>query len=49
MFMQEGEPEVARVPALGITAAVTAVASVVLFIFSGPLFAWASQALLRIF
>lgn len=49
MFMQEGKPEVARVPALGITAAVTAVATVVLFIFSGPLFAWASQALLRIF
>lgn len=49
MFMQEGEPEVHREPALMVTAGLTAVATVLLFIFSAPLLNWASQALLRIF
>lgn len=49
MFMQEGEPQVYKETWLNLTAGVTAIATVVLFIFSQPLFAWAAQSLLRIF
>jgi NADH-quinone oxidoreductase subunit N len=49
MFMQDGQPEVHRETWINLTAGTTAVATVVLFVFSQPLFAWASQALLKIF
>jgi NADH-quinone oxidoreductase subunit N len=49
MFMQDGEPTVQRDRWLSLTAGATAIASVLLFIFSEPLFAWASQALLKVF
>lgn len=49
MFMQEGEPEIHQDRWLNITAGATAVATVALFVFSEPLFGWASQALLKVF
>lgn len=49
MFMQDGEPEVHSERWLNLTAGVSALATVGLFIFSEPLVAWATQALLRIF
>jgi NADH-quinone oxidoreductase subunit N len=48
MYMQEGEPQVHRDRWLSVTAGVTAVATVLLFVFSEPLFNWASQALLKV-
>lgn len=49
MFMQEGQPVVHSERWLNLTAGVSAVAIVLLFIFSQPLFGWASRALLKIF
>jgi NADH-quinone oxidoreductase subunit N len=49
MFMQEGSPEVHSERWLNLTTAATALATVLLFIFAQPLFAWAAQALIRIF
>jgi NADH-quinone oxidoreductase subunit N len=49
MFMQEGTPEVHKETWLNLTAGVSAIATVFLFVFSQPLFGWASQALLKIF
>lgn len=49
MFMQEGDPEIHKDRWLNVTAGATALATVALFIFSEPLFGWASQALLKIF
>jgi NADH-quinone oxidoreductase subunit N len=49
MYMQEGNPSVHNDNGLRITAAVTALGTVLLFIFSQPLFDWASRALLQIF
>ena len=49
MFMQEGDPEVHKDLWLNITAGASAVATIALFIFSEPLFDWASQALLKVF
>jgi NADH-quinone oxidoreductase subunit N len=49
MYMSEGEPEVRRETWIGLTAAVTAVAVVVLSIFSEPLLTWASEAALLMF
>jgi NADH-quinone oxidoreductase subunit N len=49
MYMQEGEPVLHRDTWLNLTAGATAVATVLLFIFSEPLFNWASQALLKVF
>lgn len=49
MYMQAGEPEVHRETWLGVTAGASAVATVVLFFLSQPLFDWAARALLRIF
>lgn len=48
MFMQEGEPQVYKERWLNITAVTTALATVLLFVFSEPLFGWAAQAVLRI-
>ena len=47
MYMREGEPQASRDPWLYVAAAASAICLVVLGIFSQPLFAWASQALLR--
>ncbi|HLD92989.1 MAG TPA: NADH-quinone oxidoreductase subunit N [Anaerolineales bacterium] len=49
MFMQEGEPEIHKDRWLNLTAGATALATVLLFVFSEPLFGWASQALLKVF
>jgi NADH-quinone oxidoreductase subunit N len=49
MFMQDGDPQVHKDRWLNITAGATALATVALFIFSEPLFGWASQALLKVF
>ncbi len=49
MFMQEGTPEVHKDTWLSLTAGVSAIATVLLFVFAQPLFGWASQALLKIF
>ncbi|MEX2161839.1 MAG: NADH-quinone oxidoreductase subunit N [Anaerolineales bacterium] len=49
MYMQEGEPEVHKDRWLSFTAGLSAVATVLLFIFSEPLFGWAAQALLKVF
>lgn len=49
MYMRDGEPEVRREVWIGLTAGVTAVAVVLLSIFSEPLLTWASQAALMMF
>jgi NADH-quinone oxidoreductase subunit N len=49
MYMQNGEPVVHQDRWLAITAGASALATVALFIFSEPLFGWASQALLKVF
>jgi len=49
MYMHEGEPQVHSEPWLNLTAGVTALATVVLSLFASPLFAWASQAALKLF
>ncbi|MBW8010763.1 MAG: NADH-quinone oxidoreductase subunit N [Chloroflexi bacterium] len=49
MYMREGDPETHSEGWLNLTTAVTAVGTVVLFIFSAPLFDWAAQAVLRMF
>ena len=49
MFMQDGDPQVHRESWLNITAIVSAVATVLLFVFSEPLFGWAAQAVLKLF
>jgi NADH-quinone oxidoreductase subunit N len=48
MYMQDGEPEVRHETWLYLTASVTAIATVVLSLFSAPLFNWASQAVLQL-
>lgn len=49
MYMQDGDPEVHQDRWLAITAGASALGTVALFIFSEPLFGWASQALLKVF
>ena len=49
MYMQEGEPQVRSEPWLNLTAGAAAVSTVVLGLFSAPLFSWASQAILMAF
>ena len=49
MFMQEGKPDVRRETWLEFTAGISAIATVLLFIFSQPLFGWAAQAVLKLF
>ncbi len=49
MYMRDGDPQVHAEPWLRLTAGVTAVATVVLSLYAGPLFAWASQAVLKLF
>jgi NADH-quinone oxidoreductase subunit N len=49
MYMREGEPEIRRETWVGLTVGLTAVAVVLLSIFSQPLLDWAAQAALLIF
>ncbi len=49
MYMQEGEPQVYRERTLNLTTSLSAIATVLLFIFSAPLFDWAANAVLRLF
>lgn len=49
MYMRDGEPQVQLGRWVSLTAGVTAVATVVLSLYAGPLFAWASQAVLMLF
>jgi NADH-quinone oxidoreductase subunit N len=49
MYMEEGEPQVRRAPALYVTAGVAAIGTVVLSLASTPLLNWASQAVLHMF
>jgi NADH-quinone oxidoreductase subunit N len=49
MYMRDGEPEVSGPFLLKLTTGLTAVGTVVLSIFSVPLFQWASQAVLKLF
>jgi hypothetical protein len=49
MYMREGEPEIRKETWVGLTASLTAVAVVLLSIFSQPLLNWASQAALLMF
>jgi NADH-quinone oxidoreductase subunit N len=48
MYMQGGEPEVRRAPWLYLTAGAAALAILLFGIFSAPLFAWASQAIIQL-
>jgi NADH-quinone oxidoreductase subunit N len=48
MYMQEGEPEAQRDPWVYLVAAAAGVLTVVLSIFSVPLFTWASQAVMAL-
>ena len=49
IFMQDGEPQVVRETWLNLTAMASAVATVLLFVFSEPLFGWAAQAVIKLF
>ena len=49
MYMKDGEPQVTSERWVNLTVGATAVATVVLSIFSAPLFDWASQAVLKLF
>jgi NADH-quinone oxidoreductase subunit N len=49
MYMQEGEPETEREFWLGFTTAGTALVTVIVSLVPGGLFAWASQAVLKLF
>jgi len=49
MYMQEGEPETEREFWLGLTTAGTALVTVLVSLVPGGLFAWASQAVLKLF
>ena len=49
MYMHDGQPEIRRESWLAITAFAAAIATVVLAIFSTPLFQWASQAIMQVF
>jgi NADH-quinone oxidoreductase subunit N len=49
MYMRDGEPVARNEPWLNLTAAGTALATVLLSIFSAPLFSWAAHAVLQMF
>ena len=49
MYMQEGEPETEREFWLGFTTAGAALVTVIVSLVPGGLFAWASQAVLKLF
>jgi NADH-quinone oxidoreductase subunit N len=47
MYMRDGEPEVRSDAWLGLTAASTALATILFSLFASPLFRWAAEAVLR--
>jgi len=49
MYMRDGDPQVTRERWLDLTVGVTAFLTVLVSLLPGPFFAWASQALLKIF
>jgi len=49
MYMQDGEPETEREFWLGLTTAGTALVTVIVSLMPGGLFAWASEAVLKLF
>ncbi len=49
MYMKDGEPEIERETWLGLTTGVTAVITVVVSLVPQSLFAWASEAVLKLF
>jgi NADH-quinone oxidoreductase subunit N len=49
MYMRDGEPVTEQEPFLNMTTMVSAVATVILSLVPGPLFAWASSAVLKLF
>jgi NADH-quinone oxidoreductase subunit N len=49
MYMQEGEPQVRKDFWLGATTAITAIATVVVSLFSTPLFSWAARGVMFLF
>jgi NADH-quinone oxidoreductase subunit N len=49
MYMRDGEPEALNEPWLNLTAGAAALMTVLLSLFSAPLFSWASQATLHLF
>jgi NADH-quinone oxidoreductase subunit N len=49
MYMREGEPETTSEPWLNLTWGVTAILTVLVSLVPAPLFAWASQAVLKLF
>ena len=49
MYMQPGEPDLARQPLLNITAAAAALATLLLGLLPGPLFDLAARAVLHLF
>ena len=49
MYMRDGEPETTSEPWLNLTWSVSAILTVLISIFPGPLFEWASQAVMRLF
>ncbi len=49
MYMRDGEPEALNEPWLNLTAAGAALITVLMGLFSGPLFSWTAQAALHLF
>ena len=48
MYFHDGDPEVRSEPVLNLVTALTAVGTVFLFLFSGPLLRWAAEAVLAL-
>ena len=49
MYMRDGEPAITSEPWLNLTWSVSAILTVLISIIPGPLFTWASKAVLRLF
>lgn len=47
MYMRDGEPQARSERWLNITTAVTAIGTLIMIVFSEPLFAWVTQAVIR--
>jgi NADH-quinone oxidoreductase subunit N len=48
MYFERGDPEVRSEPVLNLVTALTAVSTIFLFLFSGPLLEWAAEAVLAL-
>ena len=48
MYFEEGDPEVRNEPVLNLVTALTVVGTILLFLFSGPLLRWASEAVMAL-